>query len=258
MKEFLTLDKLKPFIWISCILLIWEVTSKLNLVPVYVLPPFSSVAVMMYEQLLSGELLVQSARSIGVILQAIIISILLSIIISYLCILSRNVNSIIMTFCAIFNPLPSIAVLPLVMIWFGITGNATLVLVIHATLWPMILSLVAGFKSIPKVHIDAARNLELSTFRMVVDVLLFGTMIHFIAGIQTAWSRAWRALLGIEMIFGSTQGGGLGFFIYRQRAFANVTGVFVGILVIIIIGMLVETVLINTITKNTVHKWGME
>lgn len=50
--------------------------------------------------------------------------------------------------------------------------------------------------------------------------------------------------------------GGIGYYIYVNRAYANITNVMVGVLIIIIIGILVDTLLFRTIEKHTVEKWG--
>ena len=82
-------------------------------------------------------------------------------------------------------------------------------------------------------------------------------MPYLVAGLRVGWGRAWRALIGAEMVFGMIGTvGGVGYYIYTNRAYANVTNVFSGVIVIIVIGILVEQAF-RLLEKNTTVKWGM-
>ena len=81
---------------------------------------------------------------------------------------------------------------------------------------------------------------------------------HVLSGMRVGWARAWRGLLSVEMIFGTTgSGAGIGWFIFMKRTNVDIAGVFAALIVIIIIGVIIEYVVFNTIERNTVRKWGM-
>jgi NitT/TauT family transport system permease protein len=81
---------------------------------------------------------------------------------------------------------------------------------------------------------------------------------YFLAGVKTGWARAWRAIIGAEMVFGAAGGtGGIGWFIFTKRVFMDTAGMFAGIFVIILIGILVEELILDQLEKKTVKKWGM-
>ena len=75
---------------------------------------------------------------------------------------------------SILNPLPGVAVLPLAMLWFGLTTNAILFVIANATIWPLALAVTTGFKTANPTILAVGRNIGLSRVRLVTDVLAPG------------------------------------------------------------------------------------
>jgi NitT/TauT family transport system permease protein len=214
------------------------------------------VAARLVRELFTGKLGLQVFNSLRLVLTGVVLSFVLAVGLALLCTYSKVVESLVTTLCTIFNPLPGMAVLPLLMIWFGIGDGVMLALIVHGVLWPLVTNLLSGFRSIPVIYREWAQNIGLSPLNNLFHVLIFSVMPYFIAGFRIGWGRAWRALISAEMVFGMIGAvGGIGHFIYTNRAYANVTNVFAGVLVIIIIGILIEQ-LFRVLEKNTVIKWG--
>jgi NitT/TauT family transport system permease protein len=245
-------------VWVTAILALWEISSRTGLVSAYILPPFTSVLDTMLKQLVSGSLGRQVFNSLLVILEGFAISIALAFIIVILCKSSPVLESFFYTLCVIFNPLPGIALLPLVMMWFGINTGAMLALIVHGILWPLITCLLAGFKFVPQIYSEWGDNIGLSQFRKVTDIYLFCMMPYAIDGLRTGWARSWRSLIAAEMLFGMIGSlGGIGYFIFTNRAYANMNNVVAGVLIIVIISILVEIFFFKILEKYTIQKWGM-
>ena len=147
--------------WIVCIIIVWEIVSRTGIVSQYVLPPFTKVFNQLLIEIKSGEILIQVLNSFRIVLSGIIISIILSIIVLILCDKFKYFENFIKTICNILSPLPSVAILPIVIIWMGINDSAMLVLVIHSVLWPMIINLIEKVQSIPVVYHDFCSNIQL-------------------------------------------------------------------------------------------------
>ena len=79
--------------WIVCIIIVWEIVSRLGIVSQYVLPPFSKVFYQLFNEIKNGEILIQVLNSFRIVLSGIIFSIILSIIV-FICITSRPSASI--------------------------------------------------------------------------------------------------------------------------------------------------------------------
>ena len=248
---------LQNVLWTILILLVWEIVSRTEIVNSYILPPFSTVVTQMLTELVQGNLLLQILNSLYIVLLGFLISFVIASIVTIGCVYSKIFESFFMTLCTLFNPLPGMAILPLIMMWFGVGNGAMQALIVHGVLWPLVTNLLSGFRTVPVVYKEWAENINMTPIQIFKDIYVFSVMPYVISGLRIGWGRAWRALISAEMVFGMIGSlGGIGYYIYVNRAYANITNVMVGVLIIIIIGILVDTLLFRTIEKHTVEKWG--
>lgn len=243
--------------WLALILTAWELAARTGIVSAYLLPPFSQVAVRLTSELFQGPFGLQVLNSMRLVVLGMLFSFLLAVVFALLCTYSKVIESLVTSLCTIFNPLPGMAIMPILMMWFGIGDGVILALICHAVLWPLVTNLLTGFRSIPVLYIEWAKNIRLSPMNNLFHVLVFSVMPSLLSGLRVGWGRAWRALISAEMVFGMIGSlGGLGYYIYTNRAYANTTNVFVGVITIVIIGICVEQ-LFRLVEKCTVIKWGM-
>jgi NitT/TauT family transport system permease protein len=95
--------------------------------------------------------------------------------------------------------------------------------------------------------------------RYVTLILIPAALPSILAGLKIGWAFAWRTLIAAELVFGATsRSGGLGWFIYENRNELETPSVFAGLFVVIIIGLLVESVIFRFIESRTVRRWGMQ
>ena len=230
----------------------------MNLVNNYLLPPFSKTVLNMISQISTGTLGVQALNSLLVILGGMGIALILAIGITLLSSWSTALETLFVTLSTVLNPLPALALMPLIILWFGINNGAMLAIIVHGVLWALARHLLDGIRTIPRVYYEWCDNIELSPMRKFTGMIFFAVLPELIVGIRVGWGRAWRALIGAEMIFGMIGAlGGLGYYIYNARAYANITSVMSGVIVIVIIGIVFESVLFTQLEKHTIKKWGM-
>ncbi len=256
-KVYLQGYKLKA-IWVILALIIWESIARFSSVTNLAFPSLTLIGKALIESIISGEIINQMAFSLGLIILGLIISILLALIMSSLSIVNPIVENLVDTCISIFHPLPGIALLPLIILWIGTGSKAVVFIIIHSVLWPMILNMVAGFKAIPQVYKKIGRNYEFSTGKIISKIYIPASLPYIIAGLKIGWARAWRAAISAEMIFGATGGkGGIGWYIFNKRVFMDTPGLFAGLIVIIIIGILVEDLAFGKLEETTIKKWGI-
>ncbi|MCC6533928.1 MAG: ABC transporter permease subunit [Burkholderiales bacterium] len=222
-------------------------------------PKFSSTLAAFYEALISGTLVARAWFSIKVLLQGYAAGILLAALLTAFAITSRIGTELLETLTSMFNPLPAIALLPLALIWFGL-GNASLVFVlIHSVLWAVALNTHSGFLSVSHTLRMVGRNYGLSGPRYVAKILIPAAFPSILTGMKIGWAFAWRTLIAAELVFGVSSGsGGLGWFIYENKNQLEIPNVFAGLFSVIIIGLVVENLLFQTLEKRTVRRWGMQ
>jgi NitT/TauT family transport system permease protein len=158
-----------------------------------------------------------------------------------------------------FNPLPSIALLPLAMIWFGLGTGGIIFVLIHAVLWSVALNTHAGFRGVSPTWRMVGQNYGLSRIGYVTRILIPGAFPSILTGLKIGWAFAWRTLIAAELVFGANAGGGgLGWYIFETKNALEIPSVFAGLLTVILLGIIVENVVFLTIEKRTVRRWGMQ
>lgn len=223
------------------------------------LPSFSETLQALATTLASGELPQRTWASLEVLVVGYAIGAALAAAITALAALSRWGEDLLSLLTSMFNPLPAIALLPIALLWFGIGSGSLIFVITHSVLWPLALSCHSGFRTVPQALRMAGRNLGLSGPAYVVEILMPAALPSILSGLRLGWAFAWRTLIAAEMVFGaSARSGGLGWFIFTNRAQLDTANVFAGLLAVILIGLVVETVIFATISRLTIQRWGQE
>jgi len=93
----------------------------------------------------------------------------------------------------------------------------------------------------------------------LLKILVPAAFPSLLTGLKVGWAFAWRTLIAAELVFGVSAGsGGLGWYIYENRNQLETANVFAGLLAVIVIGLVVESVIFRTIERHSVRKWGMQ
>jgi sulfonate transport system permease protein len=222
-------------------------------------PTFSETVRVFVGDLLSGELSGRIAASVRILLLGYAAGIALAAVLTTLAVATRIGNDILTVLTAMFNPLPAIALLPLGLIWFGLGTPSLVFVLIHGVLWAVVLNTSTGFRAVPETLRMSGRNFGLSGPRYVALILIPAASAAILAGLKIGWAFAWRTLIAAELVFGvSSRSGGLGWYIFQAREELETARVFAGLLAIILIGLLVETVCFRAIEQRTVRRWGMQ
>lgn len=244
--------------WVFIFLLIWQLISLSGKVNPLIFPSITDILRAFYTSLVNGELISQTIYSLSLIVKGLFIGLAAASILSALSMISKTFNGFIETLTAIAHPLPGIALLPLIILYFGTGTDSIVFVIVHSVLWPMILNMLAGFRSVPEIYSEVGENYGLKTYSIIAQIMVPCSLPYLLTGIKIGWARAWRALISAEMIFGAVgEKGGLGWFIFKKRVFMDTAGMFAGLLVILIIGIIVEDLVFNKIEEVTVKKWGM-
>ncbi|MDR1560411.1 MAG: ABC transporter permease subunit, partial [Clostridiales bacterium] len=253
-----SVHKEKSIIWLAALIILWEVSARLGLTNTYILPPFSTVMPRLYRELVFGRLGLQTLSSIWLVSLGFLISFALAVVITALCAWLKPIEGLFNTLSNILNPLPAVAIMPLIIMWFGIELKAMCIIIIHGVLWTLVRHLLDGLRSVSAAQIEFGRNIGLSPRKMFTGITIYMLMPEFLAGLRTGWGRAWRAVISVEMVFGIIgAAGGLGYYIYMGRAYAKIADVLAGVIVIAAIGILAEFLVFSQIERVTTRKWGM-
>lgn len=258
MKYILNYKITKRILYICIFLCLWQFIYLLNIVPEILFPSPITVFKTLIKEIIDGSLIIKTGYTLYLIFLGLLLSFAIAIIFIVLSVTNNTMKDFTKFLISIFDPLPSIALLPIAILWFGVGKASIIFVMVHSILWPTILSITAGFDTIPKIYKEVGNNIGLSKLQLIKDVYIPAALPNILMGIKNGWARAWRALIAAEMIFsaaGST--GGLGWDIYLKRSYFDMPGMFATLIILMFIGILIEDTFFSITEKNTVKKWGM-
>jgi taurine transport system permease protein len=211
-------------------LFVWWVAARLELVPALFLPTPEKVATRLFSTLTDGfadaTLPQHALASLGRVAGALFCAILVAVPIGVATGLSRTLRGILDPVIEAYRPIPPLAYLPLVVIWFGI-GEVSKVLLIFLAIVPAIaLSTAAGVRSVPVERINAALTMGATRLQLIRHVVLPNALPEIITGTRIGLSVGWSTLVAAELVAATR---GLGFMIQSASNFLVTDVVIVGI-----------------------------
>jgi NitT/TauT family transport system permease protein/sulfonate transport system permease protein len=218
----------------------WAVFSSLGLVNPYLIPSPARIWYAALRLLSTGELQSHAAVSLGRVWAGYLISaagaLPLALAFHESTFLRRGFHGIF----EVIRAVPPLAMIPLLILWFGLGEASKLAVIVLATFFPIFLNAQGGFDSMDSRWLELSRSLELSFFRHLRSVLIPAALPQIITGLRLGFGYAWRALLGAELFASAS---GLGYLITDSQAMARVDRVFVGIITIGLLGVFFDTLL---------------
>jgi sulfonate transport system permease protein len=133
--------------------------------------------------------------------------------------------------------IPALAMIPLVILWFGIDETAKLFLVSIGVFFPVYLNTFHGIRSVDKGLIEMAKSYGLSGWSLYRDVILPGALPSILVGVRFALGLVWVLLIVSETISAQS---GIGYMTMNAREFLQTDVVLVGILLYAILGKLAD------------------
>ncbi|MDM0088353.1 MULTISPECIES: ABC transporter permease [unclassified Variovorax] len=249
---------LRKALILLAIALLWELAARWQDNDL-LLPTFSATARALVEGLASGELVEKVRISLAVLLQGYVAGVLLAFGLTTLAVSTQVGRDLLDTLTSMFNPLPAIALLPLALLWFGLGRGSLVFVLIHSVMWPLALNTYAGFQGVPETLRMAGRNYGLTGLRYVLQILVPAALPAILSGLKIGWAFAWRTLIAAELVFGASSGkGGLGWYIFQNRNELYTDRVFAGLAMVVLIGLLVESLGFATLERLTVRRWGQQ
>ena len=222
------------------------------------MPPPWVVGKTFLEFLVSGELLLKLYYTVLAILVGLVASVIIGTIMTTAALLFTRAAYLVEVLTTIMHPMPSVAMILLVIVWIGIGFPGVVALTINSCLWPILLNSYTGFRAVHVTYMEVGRNVGLKTFKLIGSVMIPSALPYLLAGLKVGWARSWRTVVAAEMVFGTTSASeGIGWFIFEALQYVNFSQILSGIFVIIIFGIFMERGVFETIEKKTVIRWGM-
>jgi sulfonate transport system permease protein len=216
----------------------WEIASRLGTLPASVLPAPSDVVAAAGRLLLSGELgqniVVSSARAFSGLLVGGGIGFALGLA-NGLSDLSEKLTD---TTLQMVRNIPHLALIPLVILWFGIDEEAKLFLVSLGVFFPVYINTLHGIRSVDPQLIEMGRTYGMSPWTLFRRVILPGALPSIFVGLRYALGIMWLTLIVAETISASS---GIGYMAMQAREFLLIDVVVLSIILYALLGKLADT-----------------
>ncbi|MDX8446194.1 ABC transporter permease subunit [Mesorhizobium captivum] len=229
---------------ILALLAAWALSAELKLVspvflpsPVAVWTKFVAVA---RDGFVDATLLQHITASLGRVFAALIAAIVVGVPVGLAIGISRIGRGVFDPLLEFLRPIPPLAYLPLIVIWFGIGEPSKILVIAIAMLAPVALSTAAGVRGVSRERIDAARSLGATRGQLVRHVVLPSALPSILTGLRIALGAGWSTLVAAELVAATR---GLGFMIQSAAQFLVTDVVVMGILVIATIAFALEFVI---------------
>jgi NitT/TauT family transport system permease protein len=244
-----------PIVAFGVVALGWEVFARSGSLPPAITPPVEAIVAALARMVGDGTLFVHVGYTLGRIAAGLGLAALAGVPLGMLMGRFRPVERFVLPLVSVLSPIPSLAWVPLFILWFGLGNTASVALVFYAALFPLILNTWTGVCSVNRLWIRAAESMGAGSGAIFRHVVLPGALPFVIAGLRQAFARGWIAVVGGEMIAATRWG--LGWVIFDSKEFLN-TDVMLGSLAVIgLLGLGVERLVFAALERRTVERWGL-
>jgi NitT/TauT family transport system permease protein len=153
--------------------------------------------------------------------------------------------------------MPSIAWFPLAILIFKLSEQAILFVVVLGAAPSIANGLIAGADTIPPILLRAGRVLGARGLAAYRYVILPASLPSFVGGLKQGWAFAWRSLMAGELLVVLRGKESVGFLLNQNREVNNSSGLLATMIVILVIGIVVDSVLFGTLERAIRRRWGL-
>jgi len=221
----------------AIVVLLWEAAARLGLIAPQVLPAPSSVFATAANMTQNGELFIHLGVSLLRAAGGFVIGGSIGLALGVLVGFSPFAQALLDRPIQMIRAVPFLAMLPLVIVWFGVGEVAKIFLVALAVLFPIYINAMLGIRQIDPKLMELARVIGMSRAGVVRRIVIPGAMPSILTGVRYALAHAWLALVIAETL-ATTRG--IGFLAMDAREFLNTNVILLTIIIYAIIGVVAD------------------
>ncbi|MDR7482003.1 MAG: ABC transporter permease [Armatimonadota bacterium] len=225
------------------LLALWQAMAAAGTLPGYLSSP-AAVAREVVALVRTGELAVHSAVSLYRSLAGLTLGAGLGIALGLAAGALRPVAGFTEPLVSLTYPVPKVAFLPVLMVWFGISDVSKILLIALSCFFPCYIAALYGIRAVDPLWVWAAQNMGASRARIFLRVLVPGAAVHIFSGLRVALALAFILVLASELV-GSSNRLGLGFLILSADAGGRTDLMFAAIVAIAALGFGADRLLLR-------------
>ncbi|WP_054544450.1 taurine ABC transporter permease TauC [Aeromonas dhakensis] len=227
---------------LGALLALWWLVARLELISPLFLPPPAQVLQQLAtlagpQGFMDATLWQHLAASLQRILIALAAATLCGVTVGLAMGLSPTLRGMLDPLIELYRPVPPLAYLPLMVIWFGIGETSKVLLIYLAIFAPVAMATLAGVQGARQVRLRAARALGANRWQVLWYVIVPGALPDMLTGLRIGLGVGWSTLVAAELIAATR---GVGFMVQAAGEFLATDVVLAGILVIALIAFTLE------------------
>ncbi|MEI2265116.1 aliphatic sulfonate ABC transporter permease SsuC [Erwinia sp. CGal63] len=230
-------NQLTPWILPVALVIVWQIASQTGWLSTRILPAPEAIVVTFWKLSASGELWQHLAISSWRAAVGFSIGGSIGLILGLVTGMSRLGERLLDTSVQMLRNVPHLALIPLVILWFGIDESAKIFLVALGTLFPIYLNTYHGIRNIDRGLVEMARSYGLSGWSLFIQVVLPGALPSIMVGVRFALGLMWLTLIVAETISANS---GIGYLAMNAREFLQTDIVVVAIILYALLGKLAD------------------
>ena len=234
---------------------LYETLARSGTFPPALLPTLPQVAHTLVTNLLDGTLLAHAGYTLYRVMFGFALAVVVALPLGILMARYRAVENFFLPLASALMPIPSLAWVPVFILWFGLGDTVSILIVFYAATFPMLLNTWSGVRAVNPLWLRAAGAMGADEGSLFWKVIIPGAFPFIITGLRQAFLRAWIAVVGAEMIAASSWG--LGWVIFDAKEFLNADVMLASLAVIGAIGFAFERLVFGSLERSTVQRWGM-
>jgi sulfonate transport system permease protein len=242
---------LLPALFPLAALALWEYISGRRIVNPAILPAPSSIFFAFTALLSKGQI----ARHLGASALRVILGFFFgtvsALILGTLIGLFHKIDQAARLIINILRPIPMIALIPVFILSLGIGEASKIAVITLGAFWPVLMNTIYGIKNVDRKLLELAYVLKKSRGTVLFRIVLPSALPPVFVGIRLAAGNAWACVVAAEMIAASS---GVGFLIMYAREVTQTSVMFMGVLLIGIFGLLIDTVI--AALEHWVLRWN--
>ncbi len=244
----------RQVIFYAALIGVWALIARLHFWPPYIFPPPSDVYAALRDGFEDHSFWIAIGVSSRHMLLGYTISVILGTFLGICLAASQYLEQTVGGLLVSLQSMPSICWLPLAVLWFGLSENAILFVIVMGSTLSVTISMETGRKQMPKIYSMAGRNLGARKWNLFRYVLLPASMPYIITGLKQGWAFAWRSLFAGEMLSATL---GLGQRLNAGRDNNDMPQVIAVMILIVAIGYIVDGWFFRSVERRLQHKWGL-
>jgi ABC-type nitrate/sulfonate/bicarbonate transport system permease component len=215
------------------LLLLWEFSARSSSLIHAYFPPISVIVISLFELIFSGELIGHALISLGRFLSGYLLSAVIAVVLGIFLGYFRFAYSLFEAVIEFLRPMPSVAIIPVAILFLGIGNPMIVAVTVYACTWPILINTIDGVRNIDYTLIDTGRTFGLGRWRILRTIALPAASPYVVTGLRISLPIALILVTTSEMVVG---GSGLGFFILDEERSLKTSNMYAGIILVAALG----------------------